>query len=325
MITIKLERRKAVKFFVPQIWEKLTRHLYRELNCITKNPTLFLMRKIARFEIVRDLVSALSQPTVNSYQATTSQPSIFENLQVNTVTAAIQQEGYGLGLQLPQSVVQEVLHYAKTHVCYGDRNSRFEFYPHQKAEAEAAFSQSFRLANYTGEPSPAVNWIINDPNLLAIAAQYFGTDPVFVGSELLWSFPVPSNQTQRMKAAQVMHYDIDDYRCLKFFFYFTEVNETSGPHACIPRTHRNKKLIHQILGQRCAKIADEKLIATYGGNVVTFCGKPGFGFVEDPFCFHRGNPVERNARLMLQVEYAAHSYGDIRAYYEQESTRMTAA
>jgi hypothetical protein len=323
MVTIKLGRQKSVTSVVPKIWEKLVRRFQQDLNCIIQNPAFFLMRKAARLEIVRDVVCALSQPAVHSYNITASCPSIFENLDVHTIASTLQQEGFCPGLQLPPSVVQDVLHYAETHSCWGDRDARFEFLPHQKAEAEAQFSQSFRLASYTGT-NAVLNQIIHDPGLLAIAAQYFGTDPVLVGSELLWSFPVPSTSTQRMKAAQVMHYDIDDYRCLKFFFYLTDVDEGSGPHACIPRTHRGKKWLHQVLGQRCAKIDDEKLIADYGGKIVTLCGAPGFGFVEDPFCFHRGNPVERKPRLMLQVEYAANAYGDIRSYYEQASTRMAA-
>jgi hypothetical protein len=321
MVTIKLERRKNA-IAVPRVWNRLMSRVHQDINCIIKNPTFFLMRKTARFEIVRDWVKASYSPTVPTHNATVS--SIFENLDVKTVTSSIHQDGYCLGLQLPQSIVQSVLKYAETHVCCGDRDPRFTFFPHQKAEAEATFAKSFRLASYTGAPSLALNQIIHDPGLMAIAAQYFGTDPILVGSELLWSFPSPGTTEQHMKAAQVMHYDIDDYQCLKFFFYMTEVDELSGPHACIPRTHRRKKLLHQALGQRCAKIADEKLIADYGGEVVTICGQPGFGFVEDPFCFHRGNPVQQKPRLMLQVEYAAHAYGDIRSYYEKESTRITA-
>jgi hypothetical protein len=320
MVTTKQREQKNIEALVSRLWEKLARRIRQDVNCLMGNPRFFFMRKTARFEIVRALVKAMSQPAVHSYEVTA--PTIFEHLDAAQVVATIQQEGYCLGLQLPQPIVQSILDYAETHPCCGDRDSRFEFYPSQKAEAEAAFSRSFRLANYPGEPSPAINRVVNDPNLLAIAAQYFGTDPVLVGSELLWSFPVPSTSTQRLKAAQVLHYDIDDYRCLKFFFYLTEVDETSGPHACIAKSHRRKKLLHQILGQRCALIDDAKLIADYDNQLVTICGQPGFGFVEDPFCFHRGNPVEQNPRLMLQVEYAAHHYGNIRSYYEAESGKI---
>jgi hypothetical protein len=290
------------------------------------------MRKTARLEIVRELVSLVGlmnqrtkplQPSA-ALDSDLTRPSLFNSLNVPEAVAQIKQEGYYPGLNLPQSTVQEILHYAQIHPCYGDRNSQFEFYIDQKAKAEACFSRQFLLASYTSDPCLAITQIINDANLKAIAAQYFGCDPILVGSELLWSFPVSTNATQRLKAAQVMHYDIDDYQCLKFFFYLTDVDENSGAHACIAQTHRNKKILHQLLGQRCSKIADEKLISEYGGEkkVVTFCGKSGFGFVEDPFCFHRGNPVKQKPRLMLQVEYAAHAYGNIRSYYEQESTRI---
>jgi hypothetical protein len=332
MITIKLERQRALSHKISRISLALLRYIKREIQCLKQNPAFFIMRKTARLEIVRDLVSLLGQinrridtikPNSN-LEVPLLSPSLFNLINVPEAVAHLKQEGYYAGLNLPQSTVQAILSYAQTHPCHGDRNSQFEFYIDHKAEAEAAFSRQFLLASYTSDPCLAMTQIINDANLKAIAAQYFGSNPVLVGSELLWSFPVQSDSTQRLKAAQVMHYDIDDYQCLKFFVYLTDVDENSGAHACIAKTHRNKKLLHQLMGQRSSKIADDKLIAEYGGEkkVVTFCGQSGFGFVEDPFCFHRGNPVKQNARLMLQVEYAAHAYENIRWYYEQESTRI---
>jgi hypothetical protein len=333
MITIKSERQRLLSHKTNRISVALLRYINREIQCLKRNPAFFLMRKAARLEIVRDLVRLVGQmnrrASLQSSSALDShltRPSLFNSVNVLEAVAQIKQAGYYTGLNLPQSTVQAILDYAQTHPCYGDRNAQFEFYINQKVEAEAAFSKQFLLASYTSDPCLAMTQIINDVSLKAIAAQYFGSEPLLVGSELLWSFPAPTSATQRLKAAQVMHYDIDDYQCLKFFFYLTDVDENSGAHACIAQTHRNKKIIHQILGQRCSKIADEKLISAYGGEekVVTFCGKSGFGFVEDPFCFHRGNPVKQKARLMLQVEYAAHAYENIRSYYEHESTRIIA-
>jgi hypothetical protein len=332
MITIKFDRYKALSYKINRISIALIRYVNREIQCLMQNPAFFLMRKTARLEIVRDLVSLIGQlnrrietfKSSSPLEALPTLPSLFNSISVSEAVAQIRQEGYYAGLHLPQPTVQAILNYAQTHPCHGDRNSQYEFYIDQKAKAEAAFSRKFLLAAYPSEPCSAITQLINDVNLKAIAAQYFGSEPILVGSELLWSFPVSSNATQRLKAAQVMHYDIDDYQCLKFFFYLTDVDENSGAHACITKTHRNKKLLHQIMGQRSSKISDEKLIAEYGGEerVFTFCGKSGFGFVEDPFCFHRGNPVKEKARLMLQVEYAAHSYENIRSYYEHESTRI---
>ena len=37
--------------------------------------------------------------------------------------------------------------------------------------------------------------------------------------------------------------------------------------------------------------------------------KAGFGFIEDPLCFHKGlTPTERD-RLLLQIEFATTDYG----------------
>jgi len=142
-----------------------------------------------------------------------------------------------------------------------------------------------------------------------------GTDPVHIGSELLWSFPLSATPLQRLEAAQVFHYDLDDYRFIKFFFYLTDVDLSSGPHVCIRGSHKNKKFSHQLLGVRSAGKEDKEIVDYYGAeNVLTVCGQAGFGFVEDASCFHKATPPDGKDRLLLQIEYAINDYGDLRSF-----------
>lgn len=42
--------------------------------------------------------------------------------------------------------------------------------------------------------------------------------------------------------------------------------------------------------------------------MISICGTAGFGFIEDPFCFHKGTiPVCRD-RLILEVKFASKNY-----------------
>jgi hypothetical protein len=118
---------------------------------------------------------------------------------------------------------------------------------------------------------------------------------------------------EQLKAAQVFHYDLDDYRFIKFFFYLTDVDLYSGPHVLIRGSHKNKKLSHQLLGVRCASKPDEDIVGCYGAeNLVTICGPAGLGFAEDATCFHKGTLPTQKERLLLQIEFAINNYGDIR-------------
>ena len=149
--------------------------------------------------------------------------------------------------------------------------------------------------------------------LLAIAAKFLGTPPVHVASELWWSFPVTATLSEQLQAAQVFHYDLDDYRFIKFFFYLTDVDLSSGPHVLLRGSHKNKKLSHQLLGVRCASKGDREIVECYGAdNLIAICGSAGLGFAEDSTCFHKGTLPTEKERLLLQIEYAINNYEDIR-------------
>ena len=104
----------------------------------------------------------------------------------------------------------------------------------------------------------------------------------------------------------LFHYDLDDYRALKFFFYLTDVDSLSGSHLCIAGSHKKRKLWHCI--SRCQ--SDKNIFNYYDSeSIISVSGPAGFGFAEDPFCFHRGSPPVNSHRLMIQLEFALNDYG----------------
>ncbi len=282
---------------------------------MTNKPRFFLMSKLARLEVVRNCIVYFSRGQRKSYDVSKENPSIFRDVNVDGIVSSLKTDGYYLGLNLPHDVLEEILEFANSTACYGDRNPEFEFRYSEKEELEASLGKKIRLGSYLKNiySCPVFKKLENDPGILAIAANFLGGDPVHVGSELWWSFPVPSTQSQRLQSAQVFHYDIDDYRCIKIFFYLTDVDLSNGPHICIRGSHKNKKLAHQLLGQRCANKDGKGIVDYYGNeNVMTLCGPAGFGFVEDSYCFHKGTPPSEKDRLLLQIEFALNNYGDIR-------------
>lgn len=302
---------------VQNVLQKAQQYTYRNYQCLVNEPKLFLMRKSARFEMVRDFVGATN---ASSLHGTTQrfEDSIFPDVNVDDVVRSLQTDGLALNLNLPADIVQDLMAFAETHPCYGDRNPDLEFDINHRAEYEQQLGRSLMLGSYLNSHSQCEAFlkIKNDPKILAIASRYLAAEnPCYLTSEIAWSFPAPTSLFEQLKAAQVFHYDIDDYKCIKFFFYLTDVDEFSGPHACIRKSHRHKKFMHQVIGQRCASISDERLIDIYGEeNVETICGPSGFGFVEDIFCFHKGVPPQKNIRLLLQLEYTMNYYEGARLY-----------
>jgi hypothetical protein len=240
--------------------------------------------------------------------------SILGNLDVNSIAATIETDSCYQGLQLPEDVVQELLNFASSTVCYINRDAKRPWRCQGTEQVGADLPKNSRLGSYMSNSklSSTLKKLEKDPGILAIAAKFLGAIAVHMGSEISWSFPVAGTHAQQREAAQVFHYDLDDYRFIKFFFYLTDVDISSGPHAYIRGTHKHKKLLHQLIGTRCADIDDEKIVECYGAqNVVNVCGKAGFGFVENPLCFHRGTRPTEKPRLMLQIEYTINDYGNI--------------
>ena len=301
-----------------RFFNKLFCYVSRSVTCLLYNPKLFLMCKLARIECIRQVWGTLIARTTRPKTLDKSAPlptSLVTPPDPKTISAVLRQQGIYAGLQLSDVVVAELVDFAHQTPFAANRNPKIRCLFKDRTTLEASLGYSFQLGSVNTQGCAAVQALIYDPGLVAISTAYLGAKPTAIGSELLWSFPGESTWKQQIKGAQVFHYDIDDYRSLKFFFYLTDVDESNGPHVCIQKTHWGKKLGHQLMGQRCASLKDQTLVETYGAEqVLTVCGQAGLGIVEDTFCFHKGNRPVSRPRLMLQIQYALNAYGDIRAY-----------
>ena len=86
-------------------------------------------------------------------------------------------------------------------------------------------------------------------------------------------------------------------------FYITPVlDEFSGPHLTIKGSHKRKPLWMLL---KSGRLSDEKVYAYYGkDNEIEIKGKAGFGFFEDPSCFHKVKVPTSQNRLLLQIRYS---------------------
>jgi len=276
---------------------------------IKKNPRWFLMRKIGRFSAARSLMSLFYKRPSKSYELSTNEQTFFQDINVDAVVESLEKNGICIGINLPQNIVQEILDFAMSTTCYGNRKPELSFYYSEYEQVQAKHTQPILVGAYynTASLCPVIKNLENDPTLLAITAKYLNAEPVHLGTSLWWSFPTSARPAQQAKAAQRFHFDLDDYSFVKFFFYLTDVDEFSGPHICIRGSHKKHKFLHQLLRGR----SPEKDIVDYYGaeNVMTICGEAGFGFAEDTIAFHKGTPPLTKSRLILQIEFATHNYG----------------
>jgi len=294
--------------------EQVTKKVQSMLRLLQGDPRFLVMSWVARFVAVREWVA-----DHGSYQP----PAVIDATVIHATSGAcplespgqvakvIQTQGYYVGLTLQDSILQDLITFAETTPCYGNRDSSMPFYIKNKDQVEQALGAPLLVASYldTHETCNAYQKLKTDPYLLDVASQYLNHSAVYMRGELAWGFPAPNTQTEKVKTARVFHCDINDFKTIKFFFYLSDVGEGDGPHVYLQGTHLNRRLRHQWLGQGCASICDRTLIDVYGSERVrVVTGPAGFGFAGDPYCLHKGTVPEDSSRLLLQLEYGMHPY-----------------
>lgn len=268
------------------------------------NPRWFLVFLLARFNYVRTMSRWLTKPP-DCKQRTEFSESIFADLDHARVYEALTSDGFHLNVNLPSDVADEIYAFACSAEAFANGDPSLPFRVGDPCEKKTDLPCELITGTFGDlcQRLPVTSRVQNDPKLMEIAAKYLNTEPVS-SSRLWWSFPADSTREQQLTHAQgTFHYDPDvDFNGLKFFFYITDVDATSGPHVCVRGSHKKKRLGHQLtlfIGQ-----PDEEIYRYYGSdNVITITGPRGFGIAEDPMCFHKGEPPTEKPRLMLEVSY----------------------
>ncbi|PMB26262.1 hypothetical protein [Fischerella thermalis] len=300
MTTISLSQKLLLKF---------KRRLLYYLNLAIKKPDYIIMFCFSRIHFIRYLIKLIFKEKTNlKYEGN----SVFADIEVNHIVDTLKKEGIYLGLNLPEYLWKEIIDCSK-HITYlGNANLQFSFHLAEKQKEEKKHGTDF-ITGYNFDISsicPAVKKLENDPKLWSIATKYFEKKPTNVISKIWWTFPQKKEVEERARGFFCFHYDLEDYWCLKFMFYLTNVDVDSGPHVCVKSSHKRKKLSHQFSLLR--ETDDNDIISYYGSeNILTICERAGVGFVEDPFCFHKGTIPTQRDRLILEVKFTLHNYETI--------------
>jgi hypothetical protein len=256
------------------------------------------MRAIGRVPAVRSVASY-------GYRArSTVQSRLFPDVDVDAVERTLRRDGFCPGLKLPPDLLSELLAFTQRTPCYGDRNPEWGYLPKDRLAAEKATGTKFTLGGYfnTYDACPAIRQIANDPFVRELALRYVGPRARHLGTNIWWSYANELPRAKRNEFAQLFHFDLDDYKFIKFFFYLSDVDLDSGPHVYVRGTHAQKLLRHVYPMRR---LEDDEVAQTYGAqNVVAIEGRAGEGFCEDTFGLHKGAPPLKRDRLLLQFEFA---------------------
>ncbi|MEZ2221988.1 hypothetical protein [Rhizobium sp. RCC_161_2] len=272
------------------------------LTDLRENPAWLPMFLLARTLPFRRMHwAATRRPVARPASGT----SIFTGVECDAVVKALRTDGIFSGLTLPDNIHQEIAEFARTTGCFGNFNRKLEFVAPEHKEAETRFGRPL-LSGHFFERSldcDAVLAVQRDPLLTDVAKHYLGGQAKVITTRIWWSFPTQASEADRsMASLDKFHFDLDDWRMLKFFFNLVDVDEGTGPHVFVKGSHRRRAVKHQ-LTLMVGHPADE-VLGYYGkDSTVTLTGKAGFGFGEDPFGFHMGTVPTTKPRLMMEVGF----------------------
>lgn len=221
----------------PEVKSRLQAHCQHTI----KNPRWAVMSTLSRFAFLRNSMKFLSRvPELNNYNLN---ESLFQEINVDQVVSTLNKYGCYVGLKLPNIISQKIVMFAMSTNCYGNLDPKCGFIYSHKQQAEDKNKAPFSTATYFNVDilCPAIKRLSNDPAIRMIAAKYIKAEPVFTDARLWWTFAVDEKNYDICKTASFFHYDQDDYSCLRFFFYLTDVDLQSGPHICIRGSHTKKK------------------------------------------------------------------------------------
>ena len=151
--------------------------------------------------------------------------------------------------------------------------------------------------------SAAVQDLLADRSLLALAQEYLGGSPVQDMVAMWWTTPSDEGSSE---AAQQYHFDLDRLQFLKAFVYLTDVGPENGPHEFVRGSHR-----HLPVALRAdRRFSDEEVLEHYGAeDRISVTGARGTIFVADTRGLHKGVQVRAGHRLVFQLEYTSSLFG----------------
>lgn len=268
------------------------------------------LQRLSRFHGVRQAYSILQNqlqslnPTVYQNRLEIRRQSIFTDIAVQKAVADLRDCGVAFDLQIPMNMVTEISEFASVNPCK-EPGFNADFFAD---DVKNGHLQSERyvmrgLVNNVRD-CQAIEAIVHDPLLLEIVHEYLKYWPTLITQHLTWSFAsdLPESEIKKSYPPTNFHYDIAGYNFMTAYFYITDVDINSAPHIMIKQSHKYKPL-YMLLASNCQ--ADDAILNHYGRDKqIVITGKKGFGFVQDPSCFHKVKPPVTSNRLLLQIRYS---------------------
>jgi hypothetical protein len=229
--------------------------------------------------------------------------------QQKSIVASIARDGfYVFDQRIPAQLCNEIEALAARTPCRVEGRGRG---PEHRVifDPEAPISKTYRVSEEEIIRDHAMQRLMADPSMLAIAEMYLRSHPVLSMMNLWWS--ATYGDKPGGEAAQEYHFDFDPPPVwLLFFIYLTDVGPDNGPHVFARGSHvAGHSAAGPLLSRGYVRIPDADVAAAFGrDNVVELLGKRGTVLAVDTRGFHKGKMLTAGHRLMAQLTYSCPPY-----------------
>ena len=147
---------------------------------------------------------------------------------------------------------------------------------------------------------PVLKNFLTSREVMSVVKSYLNTNSVSISAMFFISNPTATNEYQKSKAAQAFHWDNDFRKFLKFYIYLTDVDDDSGPHIFVEKTHKSKGRRHSL-----CRVYDDESVYRYYNKIKSFTGKSGSSFFVDSYGLHKGEAPKKNSRILLNIHFGS--------------------
>lgn len=209
--------------------------------------------------------------------------------------------------KLPDQMIDSIYNYAKSTPCsYLTTNRKGSGYSDETIifNESDPISPRYEFTQQQILECEALQKLVFDPSILAVAQGYLGTKPLLDLLAMWWS--APFHGVAKSEAAQMYHFDLDRIKFIKFFFYITDVDTNTGPHCYVRKSH--KRLPPSLL--KDGRLTDAEVESAFGKeNMIELCGKRGNIMAVDTRGLHKGKDLISGKRLLFQIEFSNCMFG----------------
>jgi len=164
---------------------------------------------------------------------------------------------------------------------------------------ESARSNVYDIKNQAGIASILeVDDLAKDTKILSIVREYLGCEPIQTQAACWWT--VNYSEDEEARCAQMFHVDCTYDKFIKLFLYLNDITMENGPHVYVPGSINNME--HTPYTKKGGRVDDDYIKERYS-EIKYMLGEKGTMNLVDTTGWHKGNPVVKGYRLLVQLEW----------------------